>query len=322
MKSSRWLWLAVVSVGTACNLYNKDLLDNARGDGGSSGGSDTGGEANDGDGGRSGGGAPAGGGNGPDGGTGGENMGGDPGGGGTGGDETGGTSGGGAPGGGGSGGTGGTGGSTGGVPSVTDLVDDLSSETLVYSNAPFFGTWTRYAQDTGVVWVPTSIDGMVADDDGNFALHVNATFTVDDWGVDVVLPLQESGGTYTFYDITEYSGVRFRAKRSDTGSTALKVSLEDEASHRGSTLCVGGTGGSGGYDGADCDNHAVAPSVGLTTTWKEFYVPLTSFTTGVSGARDEPLDATHVYAIHFQMNPSGTTPVDFWIDDIYLVTFD
>ena len=317
MKPSRWLWLAVLSVCAACNIYNDALLEDAKGRPGSGGGSATGGAGSDTGGAGTGTGAAANtGGDSTDGGTGGENMGGSPDGGSGG--STGGSSGGGSGGDGGTGG--GAGGSTGGVPSATDLVDDLASETLVFSNAPFFGTWTRYAQPSGIVWVPTPIDGMVAADGGNFALHANATFTVDDWGVDLVLPLQDSGASYVAYDLSGYWGVRFRAKRGE-GGTSLKISLEDEASHRGSTLCMAGSGGGGGYLGADCDNHAVAPPVGLTTSWKEFYVPLTSFTSGVSGARDEPLDATNVYAIHFQMNPSGTTPVDFWLDDIYLVEF-
>lgn len=321
MKASRWLWLLALSLAVACNIYDQQLIDSAEGDSAETGGTGSGGDP--GDGGEPGDGGTDGSG-GSDSGGGGTGSGGDEPSGGSGGDTGGSDSGGGSSGSGGSGtgGTEGGGGSTGGTPSVLDLVDDLSSETLIYNHAPFFGTWTRYAQTTGITWIPAAEDGMVADDGGNFALHVHATFTVDDWGIDVVLPLQESGGTYSSYDISEYTGVRFRARRAD-GYSALKVSLEDEASHRGSTLCVAGTGGSAGYVGEDCDNHAVAPSVGLTTSWKEFYVPLTSFSTGVSGPRDEPLDATKVYAIHFQMNPPAATPlVDFWLDDIYLATYE
>lgn len=292
------------------------------GDDGPSGGAPTGG--NDSGGGADSGGAQSGGGtsgtggegNGGSGGEGGEGAGGDETGGTGGGD--GGTTGGGGTGGG-DGGSGGTGGGTGGAPpSVLDLVDDLSSGQLIFASDNFNGEWTRYAQSSGITWDPLDMEDAIVDDDGNNVLHVKATFTVSDWGVDIVLPLF-SGSSY---DISDYDGIRFRAMREPGApSTGLRLAIEDEASHRGSTLCTAGTGGTAGYQEPDCDNHAVRPAlVPLAESWGEFNLLLSSIAVlqGVSGAREVEFDPTQVYAIHFQMDPSGTNPVDFWLDDIYL----
>ena len=73
-------------------------------------------------------------------------------------------------------------------PSVLDLVDDLSSGQLIYSSTLFNGEWTRYAQSTGITWDTVDMADAIVDDSGNKVLHVKATFTVSDWGVDIVLP--------------------------------------------------------------------------------------------------------------------------------------
>jgi hypothetical protein len=308
VKSSRWLWLAVLSVSTACNIYNQDLIDRARGDdSGPSGGSDTGGEPNDGDGGRtSGGGAPGGGGDGPDGGTGGD-MGGAPPDGGTGGEETGGTSGGGAPGGGGSGGSGG---GSGGAPVVyIGLIDDFNGTTAGYSNPPFYGTWGRYAQDENDgLFTAASVTAMMQpdpDDAANGAFQVAATM-LDDWGVGVFVTLKSGAAV----DLSDGTGIRFRA-RTMNSETILKVAIADVHSHRNACLDVDA--------GADCDKHMrTVTDFALDASWAEIDLPLDEFIDPVidgTNDRTSALDLTQVFALHFQMDPVDEE-VDFYLDDL------
>jgi len=326
VKSSRWLGLAVIWAASACNLYHDGLIDEATND--DSGGSTSGGQGNGGGSGgeMSGGGTPGGGGAsggeaGSGGGESGGSGGGDTGGGGSGGGDSGGGGSDGGSGGGDSGGGGGSGGGSGGAPpSVLDLVDDLSSGQLIYASTKFNGEWTRYSQPSGITWDPADMEDAIIDDDGDNVLHIKATFTAssNDWGVDIVLPLQ-SGEEY---DLSGYDGIRFRARREvDAPTTGLRLAIEDEASHRGSSLCTMGTGATSGYMEPDCDNHAVRNSqVPLSESWTTYTILLEDFEgdEGVSGDRELDFDPTRAYAIHFQMDPDEIEPVDFYLDDIYL----
>lgn len=309
MKSSRWLWLAVTCAATACNLYNEQLLEDAVGDDGPSGGAPTGG--NDSGGGADSGGAQSGGGT--SGGTGGEGNGGSggEGGEGVGGGETGGTGGGdgGTTGGGGTGGgDGGSGGGSGGTPIVyIGLVDDFSDTTAGYSNMPFYGDWARYEQSGGV-WTATNVAGMMQDrpdDDTNGALHVDATM-LDDWGVGTFVTLRKGGAV----DLTDATGIRFNAISMNT-ETVLKVAIADIHSHRNNCLTVD--------DGADCDRHMkTVTSFALSDEWAEVELPLTDFVDKVIDGvndRSSDLDLTQVFALHFQMDPDDEV-ADFYLDDL------
>lgn len=314
VKVSRFLPLAALVWAQACAIYNEGLLDDGDDDnvdasGGktSSGGkASTGGKNSSGDGGTSGsggrssGGSASGGrsssGGAPNPSSGGASGGED----GSGGDasESGGAS---------SGGAG-----TGGTPAVGPfLVTDMSKST--HSNSPFFGKIERYSQgDT--VWAESAVSDMLVPRESgssNLALQVAATFTEDDWGVDIAITLKSGQA----FDLSSYKTLTFELKGVDQ-ETSLRIGLEDFASHRGSTLCD--TDGVGD----DCDKHVEALSTPVPDSdWETIELDLDAGTfdgCGLGCERENALDLTRVYAIHFKMDPPEDVGVDFSIDNIYI----
>lgn len=209
----------------------------------------------------------------------------------------------------------GTGGAGGFPPGASVLVDDLESGPT-YFNDPFAGGWTRYGQ-TDTAWTATNIAGMIVAEGGsNHALLVKATFPMDDWGIDVVITLRANDA----FDVSPFAGFSFRAKANVVGDAALRMALEDAASHRGSSLC-----NATGTVGANCDKHAESLATKtLTNAWVKYDIPLSSFGTGCGPgctARTVTLDRTKVYSIHFKMDPVlPQNSVDFLIDDIFFYT--
>jgi len=299
------LWLAALLVAPACNLYNLDLLGDAHGDDGPSGGNASGGNDN------TGGGAEDGGANGSGGDTGGTETGGDTSAGGMnlGGDN----SGGGSESGGGTGGgeDGGSGGGSGGSTPIVyvGMIDTFSDTTASYSKMPFYGTWARYAQDQDdSLFTAASVTAMMQprpDDAANGAFHVAATM-LDDWGVGVFVTLKNGSAV----NLSDATGIRFNAISMNT-ETILKVALADINSHRNICTTVN--------SGADCDKHMrTVTSFALGATWAEVELPLSDFVDKViDGVNDRTsdLDVTQVFAIHFQQDPDDEA-VDFYLDDL------
>lgn len=214
-----------------------------------------------------------------------------------------------------SGGAASGGASSGGAPTGPALVENMESGST-YSHSPFNGSWKRYAQ-ADVVWGATNVSGMFVlreDSETDHVLEVVATFPEDDWGVDIAVSLK---GTKSI-DLSGFKSLRFEATRgSDLAGDVLRVALEDEASHRGSTLCS-----ADGLTGTNCDRHVEAlytPSLS-DGEWATFEFDLDSDTfddCGPGCSRTTPLDLTKVYAIHFKMDPDEGVDVDFSIDNIY-----
>jgi len=306
VKSSRWLWLAVALAAPACNLYNLDLLGDAHGDDGPSGGNASGGNDNTGggaeDGGTNSGGGTGGTETGGDTGAGGMNMGGDNSGGGS---ESGGGTGGDDSGGGSGGDSGGGSGGTSGPPIGT--IDDLEHATTAsYTHLPFYGKWDRYLEPGGT-WTATTVAAMVQarfDDATDNALHVQAT-TLDDWGVGVFLTLK-NGGAISLEGVT---GIRFDVATMN-GETTLRVALADVASHQPACMAVNA--------GVDCDKHMRSvQAFAIDDTFQTVDLPMTTFIDKAVAAveREADLDVTKVYALHFQFDPE-LAAVDFYLDNL------
>lgn len=294
--------LSSVFLLQACFVYDQDLLDEGRA------GLDTTGGSSPGSGGSepASGGSTSGGGGTDTGGTPGDGDGGDATGG-TGGDATGGTGGESSGGTGGTGGdaTGGSGGETSG-PTFT-LVDAMDHPgNFKYSNFPFTGEYGRYGQESdgscnAAVWDTASVGDMFVedpDDSENNVLRVRAT-DLDCWGVGVFMALNAPAGIFLPRDLSEYDGIRLRARRL-VNESVVNVRLADESSHP--EAC-----------GESCLDDALRP-INLGTSWTVFVLPFDEFTrTG------DALDLTMVYALHFALDPAETT-VDFLVDDIEFYT--
>lgn len=292
MKLARYLVVALAAALTpSCFIYDPSLLDGDDSGGGGTGNSDGNGATGNTDGGGGTGNSPNGGGgsgNSPNGG------------------------------GGGSGATGGGGtGSTGGTAADDTLVTDMAGGDYQYANTPFFGKWSRTAQPDAV-WTAASEADMVvelSDEAGNYAFEVAASLPTNDWGVDAYLTLQDDG-TSTPFDISDYTGLRFRAKTAN-GERSLRVALEDTVSNYTAGMCAPPTGD----DSPDCNKHSNAvpgATLNADATWKTFEIPLDTF---MQGSRSVPIDLTEVYSIHFTMDPTAAAATtDFFIDDIYFYT--
>lgn len=305
----------------SCMVYDSDLLNDAVGGDG---------DGDTGSGGRGSGGRGTGGDDdGPSGGMGAD--GGDPGDGDGDGDSGGSSSGGRSSGGGDSGGApstggGGTGGASGGngsggsppacsaatAPCVVDDLEHIGSAS--YSSSPFRGTWSRYIEDPDPppavppAFTASSMSKMVVEESAendNGTLHVQAT-GLTQWGVGVFLTVK--GGSTQ--DLSGYTGIRFRAK-SMNDETAINVALADDTSH--SPVCEDVN------DGIDCNHHlrsSDAPTFALDSDWTTLELPLNGFVDSAdTPPREEPLDLTKIYAIHFQLDTEGEE-ADYYIDDI------
>lgn len=204
---------------------------------------------------------------------------------------------------------GGTGGGTGGTPVVVDvLIEDMQhADSANYFNDPFYGGWDRYGQKSSdddcindAEWASATVAGMfqgrTGGDDDDLALHVVAD-QLDCWGIGTYFTLKQLSSAASAVDLTTLKGISFWAKAAGS-ETSLRIALEDDYSH--AETCSSG-----------CDKHAVSVQpIGLTDEWKQFNIALSSF------IREPALNEEEVFAIHFQMDPSGET-VDFMIDDIY-----
>jgi len=110
-------------------------------------------------------------------------------------------------------------------------------------------------------------------------------------------------------DNSFHSGVTFWARIGDTSSNAVRLAISDKYSRPEGGYCIDG----GAMDVACYDTFGVDLTQ-LDTTWKQYKVPFGGLSQRNFGLPRPSLDASSIYTIEFQMNPSSV--FDFWLDDI------
>jgi len=105
------------------------------------------------------------------------------------------------------------------------------------------------------------------------------------------------------------TGVTFWAHIGDTSSNQVRLAISDKYSRPEGGICVE----NGAADVACYDTHGVDLTQ-LDTTWKQYRIPFGGLTQRNFGLKRDHLDASSIYTVEFQFNP--TSVFDFWLDDI------
>jgi hypothetical protein len=130
-------------------------------------------------------------------------------------------------------------------------------------------------------------------------LSVSMGWGAVDGGAEGVLPNDNSFRT----------GVTFWARIGDTSSNQVRLAISDKYSRPEGGLCVE----NGPMDVACYDTHGVDLTQ-LDTTWRQYRIPFGGLTQRAFGLKRDHLDASSIYTVEFQFNPSSI--FDFWLDDI------
>lgn len=105
------------------------------------------------------------------------------------------------------------------------------------------------------------------------------------------------------------TGVTFWARIGDTSSNRVRLALSDKYTNEWGGICVL----NGAADVACYDTHGVNLTQ-LDTTWRQYRIPFGGLTQRDFGLQRDHLDASSIYTIEFQFNPSSV--FDFWLDDL------
>jgi hypothetical protein len=130
-------------------------------------------------------------------------------------------------------------------------------------------------------------------------LSVSMGWGAVDGGAEDLLPNDNSFRT----------GVTFWARIGDTSSNKVRLALSDKYSRPQGGFCVE----NGPPDVACFDTHGVDLTL-LDTTWRQYRIPFGGLTQRAFGLPRDHLDASSIYTVEFQFNP--TSVFDFWLDDI------
>jgi hypothetical protein len=125
------------------------------------------------------------------------------------------------------------------------------------------------------------------------------------WGAGMGFDLDSTQGTKSTYDVSAFTGIRFRAK----GTVPMRAAVMIAGVV---SLAVGGTCVAGSGTGQACDDGHGRLLV-LTADWKSFDLPFAQLTQGGWG-KPVPFDPATVLSIQF--NVDKNLPFDVSIDDI------
>jgi hypothetical protein len=128
------------------------------------------------------------------------------------------------------------------------------------------------------------------------------------WGALVGLSLNDSGFGSEAYDAESrgYVGVRFKARRSGTTTSTLRVEFADTYTDPGGGFCT-----------TACFDHW-GTSITLSSSWTTYTIYWTQLTSGTWGVPSMSFDPGGMFVIQWLFPPSVT--FDIYIDDIEFIT--
>ena len=182
------------------------------------------------------------------------------------------------------------------------IVDDFESGTLFLPPAEGrIGQWSTYTDGTS-----GCIRSEVVVDASSQALHVSGGgFTAMGAGFGTVWDWSDAQQGVCTYDLSAYSGIRFRAR----GNAWLRVTIPSRETTPQSA------GGTCPNDASCFDAHG--RNVVLTADYQDFVLPFCTFAPQGWGPVSGPLDLSGATSLNFFINT--TSNFDVWIDDIALV---
>ena len=205
-----------------------------------------------------------------------------------------------------------------GAPAVTEMIDNMESQTgITAAINGRGGFWFVYddGTDGGTLAPPVGSPGpnLIAAitpprGTSNFAAHVQGMGFAVYAGIG--FDMADMGSTKQLYDATAYQGFRFWA-RSSTGPIVVRFSVPDVNTSSTGKVCT-----------ACGDNFGV--NLTLTNGWTQFVVYYTQLAqqgfghpNGSDPGGPTALAASQVYGCQFQVtNQTATMPFDIWVDDI------
>ena len=181
-------------------------------------------------------------------------------------------------------------------------MDDFESGTLFLPPAEGrIGQWSTYTDGTS-----GCIRSEVVVDASSQALHVSGGgFTAMGAGFGTVWDWSDAQQGVCTYDLSAYSGIRFRAR----GNAWLRVTIPSRETTPQSA------GGTCPNDASCFDAHG--RNVVLTADYQDFVLPFCTFAPQGWGPVSGPLDLSGATSLNFFINT--TSNFDVWIDDIALV---
>jgi polyhydroxybutyrate depolymerase len=187
----------------------------------------------------------------------------------------------------------------GGSAPIVDDFDD--GNLLLRPDEQRVGAWYSFTDET-----PGCAELRVEAGDSSPALHFSGGgFSAwgAGFGVSLAWSIAEAG--LCIYDLSAYSGIRFRAR----GNAPLRMNVPSRASAFRSS-------GGDCPDSEGCfDQHG--RNLGLPTEFREFEIPFCSLTQRGFGAPLGALDLTQVTNLNFLVQSRGD--FDVWLDDLELI---
>lgn len=182
------------------------------------------------------------------------------------------------------------------------IVDDFETGTLALPAAEGrSGQWYTFTDGT-----TGCIRSEIVTDASSRVLHLSGGgFTTWGAGFGTVWDWSNAQEGMCTYDLSAYSGIRFRAR----GNAWLRVTI---SSRETTFQSVGGTWPD---DALALDAHG--RNVVLTPDYQDFVLPFCAFSLRGVGPLSGPLDLTSATNLNFAINT--TSNFDVWIDDIALV---
>ena len=111
-------------------------------------------------------------------------------------------------------------------------------------------------------------------------------------------------------DLSSFTGLRFWARAGEQNTSAVRVQFQDAQTQPEGGQCVDSPG-----DPEECYNGFGSALAPLDTQWRLYEFKFTQMTQREFCHRGTALDAAHVYAIDFNLEPNSV--FDLWIDDLW-----
>jgi len=189
------------------------------------------------------------------------------------------------------------------VPAPMDFVlDDFEDGNGDLSSAGFAGSWRTYSDGTGTV--TPAVDTPIVPVDG--AVHVSGS-GFSTWGVGLSVDLGGAAGQRQPADISEYRGLKIRAKGTGSVDVELVIPATTGTDEAGGT-CTAAMGCFGHY----------AATLALSPDYSEQTLQFSAFRQPDWAASAE-LELSSVLAINFLSRANGgAASIDLYVDSVAL----